>query len=587
MEGEEVEDLGFGGYFEQTFDEGATAICQTLCSPCMLCLAIILTFYGEYNYVKDLNNIYTINKDMVDGVTAYSASNDDKPVAYYAAANTVTAGTVTDPLFRARFNNSIALKRKSYMVKTTLTERTSNNRKTTTCSNSWASTKGTAGSSTACSNTSPKISVAFNNHNYASPCSGTNCDGSTIGTTITKTSTGATMFTINQNFLVNDFIGRTTGVVQPVNAWGSSLSTSISSVPTTIGQWVNCNNNIQYKVVRGAGVTGARTGCYTNPPVGGTTGSTGTGSYSGDQTISMTTYAVPATGFTICSKQKAGGTFDVLKSDGNYDIMITGKKTKSQCIDIMEDEAAATVFVFRVIGFACFWIAFCCLFSIVTFLADRIGQLIPCGIGDAFEDMVQCLVCMVTCPPATACWLFWFALAWLIFRPLIGGILFVVSICIGGGIYYAVSQAEGKEKQKEEEDPEEDMATENPQTQMYEQPAEQPPQQQQGGMFGGMMNQAQGYMNQMQQQAPWASDQNTDAAPPVPPPDNNDLNNDGIPDQYQNNLPPGFQAAIDPNSQRVYWINYNTNPPSSQWNDPRAVGPPPPQQNFETGGAFT
>ena len=58
MEGEEVEDLGFGGYFEQTFDEGTTAICQTICSPCMLCLAIILVFYGEYNYVTFAKSIF-------------------------------------------------------------------------------------------------------------------------------------------------------------------------------------------------------------------------------------------------------------------------------------------------------------------------------------------------------------------------------------------------------------------------------------------------------------------------------------------------------------------------------------------------
>ena len=49
-------------------------------------------------------------------------------------------------------------------------------------------------------------------------------------------------------------------------------------------------------------------------------------------------------GFTICSKQKAGGTFDVLKSNGDYDIMIEGRKTKADCIKIMEDEATATVF---------------------------------------------------------------------------------------------------------------------------------------------------------------------------------------------------------------------------------------------------
>jgi len=576
MEGEEVEDLGFGGYFEQTFDEGTTAICQTICSPCMLCLAIILVFYGEYNYVKDLNNIYTIDKEMVDGVTRYSATNDDKPVAYYAAASTVNASDVTDPKFGAKFSGTIALKRRSYMVTGSVSERTVNNRKTTTCSNRWTTSKGTAGSNSACGG-------AYNNVNYASPCSATdgtnvNCDGTEIGSTSTTAG-----FTIDQNsvFLVNDYIGRTTGIVQPVSAWGNNLAVTINSNVGATNAWVNCNNNIQWKVTRTTGSTGAISGCYNSPPSVSTSTAAGTGAYRGDQSISMTTYGVDPLGFTICSKQKQGGTFDVLKSNGDYDIMIAGRKTKADCIKIMEDEATATVYAFRVIGFFCFWIAFCCLFSIVTFLADRVGQLIPCGIGEAFEDMVQCLVCMVTCPPATACWLFWFALAWLIFRPLIGGILFVISICIFGGVYYAVQSAEGKEKVEDEGLASED-AIETPATQMYEPQQQQQPQEQQGGFMNNMMNQAQGYMNN--QQAPWASNQNTDAAPPVPPPNNNDLNGDGIPDQFQTNLPPGFSAAIDPASQRVYWINHNTNPPSSQWNDPRAVvGPPPPQQNFQTG----
>merc|ERR1719471_2176332 len=123
---------------------------------------------------------------------------------------------------------------------------------------------------------------------------------------------------------------------------------------------------------------------------------------------------------------------------------------------------------------------------------------------------------------------------------MVGGIVFVISICLFGGIYYAVQSAEGKEKVEDEED-----AIETPATQMYE-PQQQQPQEQQGGFMNNMMNQAQGFMNN--QQAPWASNQNTDAAPPVPPP-NDDANNDGIPDQFQTNLPPGFSAAIDPNSQ--------------------------------------
>merc|ERR1719195_1709395 len=252
----------------------------------MLCLAIILTFYGEYNYVKDLNNIYTINKDMVDGVTAYQGANDDKPVAYFAAASTINASSTTDALFNARFDSTIAIKRKSYMVTSRVTERTGNNQKRTTCSNSWSTAKGTSGSNAACGG-------SYNNVNFASPCSAstgtsTNCDGTTIGTTITRSSTGATMFTINQNFLINDYVGRTTGLVRLVSEWGrtSGASPTISASTTVTGQWINCGNNIQYKMTSRPTRNGvpAQQGCYSNPAsVSSSSASLPAGSIGGDR----------------------------------------------------------------------------------------------------------------------------------------------------------------------------------------------------------------------------------------------------------------------------------------------------------------
>jgi len=68
--------------------------------------------------------------------------------------------------------------------------------------------------------------------------------------------------------------------------------------------------------------------------------------------------------------------------------------------------------------------------------------------------------------------------------------------------------------------------------------------------------------------AAWASTE----APTVPPPAPEmagDANGDGIPDEFQMNLPEGWSAALDPASNRVYWINGNTVPPSSTWQDPR------------------
>jgi len=46
-----------------------------------------------------------------------------------------------------------------------------------------------------------------------------------------------------------------------------------------------------------------------------------------------------------------------------------------------------------------------------------------------------------------------------------------------------------------------------------------------------------------------------------------DLNNNGIPDHYETNLPPGWAAAKDPNSGRIYWVDHNNH--TSAWTDPR------------------
>jgi len=557
-----VEDLGIGGWFGDTAEGGASAICQTVCSPCMLLVAIILVFYGEYNYVKDLNNIYTINKDMVDSVTAYEAANDGLPVAFFT--NTIDASDVTDPAFGNRIDNVIGVLRKGYMRIASVSTRTSNNQKTTTCTTVWSSGTGTQGSNRACS-PGGTTTQTYNNKDFRSPCGANSCDADLTG------SFTANGYTVNNAFLIDDYTGRTTASVPLTNTWNGTWSQWITTTGTGVGStlWYDCGTHLanNYRSTHG-------NSCSSN----GYTKSSGGERY--DHSVTWEVYGVPSEGLTICSKQQAGGTFTALKTNGNYDIMIKGKKTKSDCIEIMEDEAEATVWAFRVIGFCLFWCAFCMLFSIVTFLADRVGQLIPCGIGQALEDMIQCAVCIVTCPPACACWLFWFALAWLVFRPLIGGLVFVVSICLFGGMYYMYQQSQDPEKEEEDYDdgkvqaemPGTQNPYEQPPVQQYDAAPAQPPQQQgTGGFMNNMMNQANNYMNA----SPWGANQQPQQPPPQMNTGMQDLNNDGIPDQYQTNLPPNFAAAVDPASNRVYWINYNTNPPSSQWNDPRVVGPPP------------
>merc|ERR1711941_249001 len=106
------------------------------------------------------------------------------------------------------------------------------------------------------------------------------------------------------------------------------------------------------------------------------------------------------------------------------------------------------------------------------------------------------------------------------------------------------------------------------------QPVQEQPQQQ--GYMGQMQAMGQQMMGgnfNYQNAMPWGQQQQQQAPPPPAFTPNNqfaqDANGNGIPDHYETNLPPGFEARIDQSSGRVYWVNHNTQ--QSQWNDPRLV----------------
>merc|ERR550534_2115840 len=104
----------------------------------------------------------------------------------------------------------------------------------------------------------------------------------------------------------------------------------------------------------------------------------------------------------------------LLKNLAPIQVMILcfqGKKTKKDCIDAMTSAAHGQVILLRLFGFILLWCGFCMMFALVSFFADRVGSLIPCGLGEMFSDCVDCIITVITCPPACACWLFWFSLA--------------------------------------------------------------------------------------------------------------------------------------------------------------------------------
>jgi len=555
-----VENLGVTGWFGQTVEKGGSALCATICGCIMIPAAVALVFFGEYNYVKDLNNIYKIKKDIVT-VTSYDPANDGLPVAYYGEA--IATNFTLEP-WKITVPSSFGASYSGQIYRSTVTTETKNNQKITHVTPGWSTTKGQRGTTT---DSATGRVVNYNDKEWDAPCmTGDSASASCYGTS-TNSNFKVGNFS-GQTFLASDYMSRTTS--QPLLPSQFYDECDICKN----NKWVQCSDYIAN--------SDANTPNRCVSPGSGS-------AIAGDQYVPFTYYPSNVM-VTVCSRQESGATFKVLFSNGNYDIMIAGRKTSDDCIDIMNNEASATVFIFRIIGFACFWCGFVLLLSFVEFIADRIGQLIPCGLGEAFEEMIHCLICMVTCPPATMCWLFWFALAWLIFRPLIGGPLVAVSLCGFGFMYYWKHQNDKKAadapnnyaplnnnsggynppQNQQQQYPQMGNPGIQQQQQPYspQQPAYQPQQQQ------PYVPQQPYAPNQQQQFQPQPAYQQPNVAPPMynPQPPMVDANNNGVPDQYETNLPPGYEARMDPNSGRVYWVNHNNN--TTTWMDPRGMQPP-------------
>jgi len=538
-----------GGWLDDTIGEGSSAICQTCCSPCVLLTAILVLFIGEFTWVQDQNNIMQIDKDMIDGVTKYEATNDGKPVAFYAASTQITAAPLTDAAFGVTLNDSLKVERVAYMLTGSVTTTTtSDNKKVESCSQSWTRTSSitTTSGQNACAMNPP---YSFNN-DFKAPCQARSGTTSSCGATLTGANVKADQYTV-PDFLIDYYTRRNTPSVTSSEMWGKQWQVKTTQL-TGKDKWFACGTYLSNNYREDLDNANVPHGDDANPVcVNGNpasrTGINANGQYNPnlaigeDHSVSWEAWKIPSAGFTICSKQTNTKSFEVLNSDSSYDLMLLGKKSKADCIQAMTDRAKGQVMAMRVIGFLLFWCGFCMMFALVSFFADRVGSLIPCGLGEMFSDCVDCMITVVTCPPAFACWLFWFSLAWLIFNPMPWGILFVVAVVLMGGMYWWFTQQEGKSD--EAPDKEEAMAADQ-QDNWNTEPAQQVAQ-------------------------PWGSDE-VPTNPPPPADANVDANNDGIPDQFQDGLPPGWVAAIDHTSGRVYWVNHNESPATSTWQDPRA-----------------
>lgn len=73
------------------------------------------------------------------------------------------------------------------------------------------------------------------------------------------------------------------------------------------------------------------------------------------------------------------------------------------------------------------------------------------------------------------------------------------------------------------------------------------------------------WVNHATQESTWDDPRNS-APPPYAAEQVVDANNNGVPDKYESNLPPGWECRMQ--GDRPYWINHNTQ--TSSWDDPRS-----------------
>mmetsp|Transcript_15893 Transcript_15893/g.29059 ORF Transcript_15893/g.29059 Transcript_15893/m.29059 type:complete len:515 (-) Transcript_15893:38-1582(-) len=92
-----------------------------------------------------------------------------------------------------------------------------------------------------------------------------------------------------------------------------------------------------------------------------------------------------------------------------------GTKSKDVLFNELAEEETIRAWAFRVAGFIVLWIGFCCCLAPLGAAAECVPF-----VGNFFGGLVQNLVCIISCLPATALWLVVVGLCWLAMRPLYG-----------------------------------------------------------------------------------------------------------------------------------------------------------------------
>lgn len=112
----------------------------------------------------------------------------------------------------------------------------------------------------------------------------------------------------------------------------------------------------------------------------------------------------------------------------------SGTNTKDQLFEAMAAENTTTTWALRFFGFLFLWCSCTCMFGPCEVLADCIPM-----IGPMLGDMIEAIICCMTCPPASCCCFFVCAIVWIAMRPIMGALFLVGSLCFfcaaGGGLF--------------------------------------------------------------------------------------------------------------------------------------------------------
>eukprot|EP00051_Salpingoeca_urceolata_P021293 m.331577 g.331577 ORF g.331577 m.331577 type:complete len:487 (+) comp19772_c1_seq6:107-1567(+) len=134
---------------------------------------------------------------------------------------------------------------------------------------------------------------------------------------------------------------------------------------------------------------------------------------------------------SLVATQK-GNTFEKHTGSSGTSYVLVGRGAKSSHTLYKEaqDENETLTWVLRFVGFFLMWLSLFLVLSAWTIFMD----VLPCC-GACLGDALRSLVCCLTLPIALtlSCWTI--AIAWLIYRPLIGGPLFAAG-CVAAGVGY-------------------------------------------------------------------------------------------------------------------------------------------------------